>query len=562
MPPSLPALDESQEQWVDLLRSTRQILRLNLRWNAGFVRGRTLVIGSGARPFAAIFRMGRCIGIDPAPYHHAKVDILAKGESLPIANGMFDSVVCVDTPFTSPQTAELLAETSRVLRPGGYLLLTTSTVSVARRESEDGRSDRLSGLRTLAELSGFQTVHAYTTRSFISTFVQRLREVRLRAHGEAADGKRFRRLRQLPAAAAQLSSMALDRVWRRRGDAGDSVLVARRCAPATLAPLPDIHHLHFCTYFDQGYLSRGLALYHSLERQCSKPFTLWVLCFDQAAYGALTQLNLPHLRPISQAEFEAGDTALAHAKIDRGRTEYYWTCTPSLILFILRLHPELPAITYVDADLYFFSDPARILDEIARASVLLVEHRFGPALLERLYYGIFNVGLLVFRNDANGLACLRWWRARCLEWCRAIPDGDRFGDQKYLDGWPAEFSGVVVAAQTGVGIAPWNVLNYQISVVGGQLLVDNQPLIFYHFHNFKLVSAELCDPGLADYGVELTDSGRQMYSTYGRAVLAGWNLARQVDPEIPPGFTDVSTSGYGRVRFFGRLVRRQLVDLT
>ena len=36
----------------------------------------------------------------------------------------------------------------------------------------------------------------------------------------------------------------------------------------------------YCTYFDHNYLSRGLALYHSLQRHAPGA-RLWVLCLSE-----------------------------------------------------------------------------------------------------------------------------------------------------------------------------------------------------------------------------------------------------------------------------------------
>ena len=48
----------------------------------------------------------------------------------------------------------------------------------------------------------------------------------------------------------------------------------------------------YCTYFDHRYLSRGLALYHSLQRHA--PGTrLWVLCLSEDCHRILTTLDLP-----------------------------------------------------------------------------------------------------------------------------------------------------------------------------------------------------------------------------------------------------------------------------
>jgi len=51
---------------------------------------------------------------------------------------------------------------------------------------------------------------------------------------------------------------------------------------------------YFCTYFDQHYLARGLALYHSLREHCPA-CTLWVLCLDHATFQLLEQLELPDI---------------------------------------------------------------------------------------------------------------------------------------------------------------------------------------------------------------------------------------------------------------------------
>ena len=129
---------------------------------------------------------------------------------------------------------------------------------------------------------------------------------------------------------------------------------------------------HFCTYFDRNYLPRGLALYRSLARHCQRPFTLWVLCFDATTYRTLDRLCLPGVRLIALDQFEAGDSDLQRAKTERSLVEYYWTCTPSLPLYILRHYPEVELITYLDADLCFYADPMPIYAEMGDGSILIV----------------------------------------------------------------------------------------------------------------------------------------------------------------------------------------------
>ena len=90
---------------------------------------------------------------------------------------------------------------------------------------------------------------------------------------------------------------------------------------------------YFVTYFDCSYLIKGLTLYRSLVRHVSS-FRLWILCFDDVTYETLQKLALPEVVPISLREFEEGDEELLQARGNRSRIEYYFTCTPSLSLYI------------------------------------------------------------------------------------------------------------------------------------------------------------------------------------------------------------------------------------
>ncbi len=251
---------------------------------------------------------------------------------------------------------------------------------------------------------------------------------------------------------------------------------------------------YFCTYFDAHFLPRGLALIHSLARHCTD-FKLWVLCMDDITYETLTQLALPKVVTIRLADFELGDDALVATKQDRSALEYCFTCTPSLPLYIFRHWSEPELITYLDADLFLYANPEPAFAEMGNHSIAIVGHRrpvhqrHGEA--ER---GFYNVGWLFFRRDANGLACLQWWRERCLEWCYDKIEDGKHGDQKYLDNWPSRFAGVIVLEHKGVNTAPWNMSNYRFSISqDGGVFVDEQPLIAFHFSGLNQIRPWLYD---------------------------------------------------------------------
>jgi hypothetical protein len=253
--------------------------------------------------------------------------------------------------------------------------------------------------------------------------------------------------------------------------------------------------LYFCTYFDAKYLIRGLTLYRSLIH-FSQPFRLFILCFDALTYEVIHKLRLPEVVPISLKDFETGDTSLLNVKSSRSGVEYYFTCTPSLPLYIFKKNPEINLLTYLDADLFFFSSPFPIYKEWGNNSVLIIGHRFPQHFRElEKAYGIYNIGFLSFRRDDIAMGCLNLWREQCLKWCRhRIDDGERFADQKYLDNWPFLSSKVIVLQNEGAGLAPWNLENYALSLANGNILVDSQPLIFFHFSGLKRIKRYLYNP--------------------------------------------------------------------
>ncbi len=131
----------------------------------------------------------------------------------------------------------------------------------------------------------------------------------------------------------------------------------------------------YCTYFDHNYLSRGLALYHSLQRHAPGA-RLWVLCLSDECHRTLAALGLPNLVFRSLAEFEAEDPEVAATRSTRSTIEYYFTCTPAWMRHVLSHEPDAEWVTYLDGDLFFFESPEAIYRELQDASVAIIPHRY------------------------------------------------------------------------------------------------------------------------------------------------------------------------------------------
>jgi len=296
-------------------------------------------------------------------------------------------------------------------------------------------------------------------------------------------------------------------------------------------------HRYFCTLFDSNYLLKGLAMIRSLACYCPD-MKIHVLCMDDQTKHILDRLNMPSVNCIALGEVE--DKELLKAKADRGVAEYCWTLSSCFTWFVMQNHPEIDFLTYVDADLLFYSEVKPLFDEIDNASIAIIEHRFTPRLQDREVNGRFCVEWNSFRRDEQGLACLSRWREQCIEWCYYRLEDGKMGDQKYLDAWPDLYSACHILMHPGAGIAPWNYAQYKFSKDAyDNITVDGAQLIFYHFHQFQLLENGKFDRLSTFYTSECPEPSA-VYEFYESELKKCLAHARGVLPDFKAGLKPAS----------------------
>jgi len=286
----------------------------------------------------------------------------------------------------------------------------------------------------------------------------------------------------------------------------------------------------YCTFFDRGYLPQGLALWQSLRRH-EPAAECWVLALDDETAAVLPGVATPGLKVVTLAELLAADPPLAAVQAGRSRAEFAFTLKPCFCRYLLRDASGIDGLTYLDADLYFFRDPAAVRRELGEGSVFLVPHRYPAWHDDSARYGRFNAGVLAFRADAPGRACLDRWREQCLASCALVADGATYGDQKYLDEWPERHgSAVRVSGNPGLNLAPWNWARHACVVGPSGVTVDGEPLVAFHFAQFRRVSARWFDSGQLEYGIMPRRLRSRIYGEYWDALQAAETVIRRVRP--------------------------------
>src|SRR3989344_361192 len=291
----------------------------------------------------------------------------------------------------------------------------------------------------------------------------------------------------------------------------------------------------FCTFVDKNYLARGMALYYSLLEHCPD-FTLWILCMDTESFAMLEKLKLEKIKLLKVTDVE--DKRMLDVKPTRTAVEYMWMFGSQLSLFILE-KTGIDMITYLDADLYFYAPMEEIYREFGDKSIMIIPHRYpdNKIHLEKIS-GIYNVGMLIFRNDKNALECLNWWKDRCIEWCFNRNEDGKLGDQMYLNDWPTRFKNVHVLKHLGANVAPWNIDRSTFKKNGGEIIGTDKTsglkflLIFYHFHGLKIYANKA--GRIKFYPITLLN--HDIYGQYLKAIQKAYSHIRSTVPSWNYGF--------------------------
>lgn len=274
--------------------------------------------------------------------------------------------------------------------------------------------------------------------------------------------------------------------------------------------------MNFCTKFDHRYLDRGLVLYESLQRWApGSGFKVLALSEECAAF--LEKLGLPYVHVIRTDDLCRLDPRLAAAKANRNAASFVFTQTPFLILMALRDVPEGEHMVYVDADTCFFSSPADVIEAGNEYDVSLTRHNFAPHWQPTDLFGEFNTGWLGFRRTPAAQSCAEWWAEQCLDWCHDRPENGKFGDQKYLEGFPRLNARVRILGDIGVNCAPWNASGRRFARRNGRTWVDNQELVHFHFSLLEKINPFCVAPRLSQQLVrEARGLHRYVYRPYCR----------------------------------------------
>jgi len=285
---------------------------------------------------------------------------------------------------------------------------------------------------------------------------------------------------------------------------------------------------HYATVTSRYYILKFLTQFLALKRLEKGKFQYHLLCMDDLVYEVFDRLNLDSLSLYLLRDWESEE--LEAVKEDRNLAEYCWTVKPPFLLYLMETNPEMPAITFLDSDLFPFASLSPVWEALNGDSVLLYPHRFPPELdFLNQASGRYNAGMITFKNDVYGQAAARWWTEKVLEWCYHRDENGRLGDQKYLLRFAELFENVAECNHRGINVGPWSVGNYQVKSQKGMVFVDGVQLRLFHFHQFELREDLTYQPAAPFYKLN-EETIENIYEPYNTRLVDALKMVRNHFP--------------------------------
>ncbi|MEW6571476.1 MAG: glycosyl transferase, group 1 [Nitrospirota bacterium] len=251
----------------------------------------------------------------------------------------------------------------------------------------------------------------------------------------------------------------------------------------------------YCTIVTKSHLAHARALADSLATHDpqSRIFALLADRIDGYFDAGKESFELITLEELKDQE-------------DIQRMCFYYS--PPELCFSLRawLHEYMMEKTtvskwiYLDADIVVYHSLQRISDQLDNTSILLSPHLLSinppssvnvKSIRKLESYllrngGIYNGGFLGLRRTEESQAFVRWFKDH-LRFYGFDNRPMQSGDQFWLTYIPLYFREVSVLRNPGANLAFWNLYERMIEKDdSGKILVDGEPLLFFHFAGFDM----------------------------------------------------------------------------
>ena len=202
-----------------------RIMRQAMGEVTALATGRLLDAGCGTKPYTGIFagHVQRHIGLEKGRRRYGRADVWGDVLALPFRDCAFDTALCNQVLEHVPEPRMAMDELARVLRPGGYLIVTAPHIWGLHEVPHDYFRFTPYGLRHLAERAGLAVCKTHALAGFWVTAGARFCYYLARF-----DRGPFIPFVRMGFFLIQLGALFLDRLHRVESDAWNFLLIAQK----------------------------------------------------------------------------------------------------------------------------------------------------------------------------------------------------------------------------------------------------------------------------------------------------------------------------------------------
>ena len=174
------------------------------------------------------------------------------------------------------------------------------------------------------------------------------------------------------------------------------------------------------------------------------------------------------------------------------------TALKPFVLGSLLRRADAGTVTYLDPDIIAYRPLEAIRTALETASIALTPHLRtplpGPASPNDhviLRAGIYNLGFIGVRAEADTITFADWWADHCRFDCRVAFDEGLFTDQRWVDLAPGFFESTAILRKPVFNLAYWSLPGRALEQSDDGWRVDGEPLVFFHFSGFDPARPDL-----------------------------------------------------------------------
>jgi glycosyltransferase involved in cell wall biosynthesis len=251
------------------------------------------------------------------------------------------------------------------------------------------------------------------------------------------------------------------------------------------------------------------------------------------------------IRVIKPSDLDLDYTSFQRMSVYYDVTELSTALKPHGLKYLLDRGSKIAI--YLDPDIEVFSELSEIHSHLQDANIALTPHTLNPIPKDGLRptdhdimaSGTFNLGFIAINSSEQSRQFLSWWSERLMFDCISDTEKNLFTDQRWIDFVPSYFRFSVIR-NSGYNVAYWNLHERELKYSGSEILVNNEPLRFFHFSGFRPDKPWILSKYVADKPrvvISAQPVVKDLTNLYGNAAKAyGW----ESELSIPYGYENLN----------------------